>query len=465
MRSVLACLLLPLVAAAPAAAASRMPDSPTGRMAEALLELVTSESGAALAAFVGDRLSPSAPVDTLAELQTLQRECAGGEPTAVRKTGPTTAVLTLKLSGGRCEVDYGVEAEAPYRLVGLRLGVLKGGPPPADLDLGLPTGGDDAALAAAVGGKLEEMTAAGEFAGVVLLARGGEPFFHRAYGLADRAAGRANTVETRFDVGSITKLLTRVAIAQLAAAGKLELDATLLSVLPDYPNPDVAGRITVQQLLDHSSGLGDIFNSRWQEADRSRFRDPRDFFPLFADRPLEFDPGSRRAYSNAGFVVLGAVVEKLSGMSYFDYVAARILEPAGMNPDGFPVRDGSDPGVAVGYARSGSAGLEPNLGRLPIRGCPAGSSSHTAADLLALERALRAGRLLDPEWTGWVYTGQRGEGSPQSWSIGVAGGGPGVSAILEADAETTVVVLSNLDPPAAEQLGIALYRALSARQP
>lgn len=104
---------------------------------------------------------------------------------------------------------------------------------------------------------------------------------------------------------------------------------------------------------------------------------------------------------------------------------------------------------------------------LPIRGCPAGSSSHTAEDLLRLDRALRAGRLLDPEWTAWVYTGSRSasagarSGIPD-YTLGVAGGGPGVSAGFESDGATTAIVLSNIDPPRGEQLAIRLYRALNA---
>ncbi len=453
-------LALALVSSAPALIA-QMPDSPTGRMAGALLELAANPDDASLDLFVTERLAAAAPPEVTRSLHGLRRECAGGEMAGANKTGASSATLTLALPEGRCEVAFTIESEAPHGLIGLVINVMMGGPPEGGLDLDLPTG-DDVALGEVLDRQLKKLTADDEFSGVVLLARQGKPIFHRAYGYANRETGQLNTVETRFDIGSITKLITRIAIAQLAQAGELDLTATVSSVLPYYPNAEIGGRITVQQLLDHSSGLGDIFNERWEGVDKSKLLTPRDFFPVFSDQPLGFEPGSSRSYSNAGFIVLGAIIEAVSGESYTDYLARHIFAPAGMTASGFPLRDGSDTGLAVGYADEDGAGRRPNLGMLPIRGCPAGSSSHTAADLLTLERALRAGRLLDDRWTAWVYTESLEDaGSARDWTIGVAGGGPGVNAILEADDEITAVVVSNFDPPTASQLGRELYGALS----
>ena len=465
-RSFILSFSLPLVlasvlVASATALAAQMPDSPTGRMAGALLELAANPDDASLDLFVTERLAAAAPPEVTRSLHGLRRECAGGEMAGAKKTGASSATLTLALPDGRCEVAFTIEDEAPHGLLELAIDVAMGGAPQSELDLQLPSG-DDAALAEALDRQLKRLAADDEFSGVVLLARQGEPIFHRAYGYANRETGQLNTVDTRFDIGSITKLITRIAIAQLAQAGELDLAATVSSVLPDYPNAEIGGRISVQQLLDHSSGLGDIFNERWAGVDKSKLLTPRDFFPLFADQPLGFEPGSSRSYSNAGFIVLGAIVEAVSGQSYTDYLARHIFAPAGMNASGFPIRDGSDANLAVGYADEDGTGLRPNLGMLPIRGCPAGSSSHTAADLMTLEHALRDGRLLDDRWTGWVYTESlENPGSARNWTVGVAGGGPGVSAILEADNEVTAVVVSNFDPPAASQLGRELYDALN----
>ncbi len=160
----------------------------------------------------------------------------------------------------------------------------------------------------------------------------------------------------------------------------------------------------------------------------------------------------------------------VAGKPYFDTMDEQVFRPAGMTRSGFPVRDGANPDLAIGYTRGGPGGepgeasgpLEPNLGMLPIRGCPAGSSSHTAEDLLKLERALRGGKLLDPEWTAWVLGVDPG-GDVASAPIGIAGGGPGVSAGWESDGAVTAIVLANLDPPAGEGLAMDLYRALAGR--
>ena len=145
-------------------------------------------------------------------------------------------------------------------------------------------------------------------------------------------------------------------------------------------------------------------------------------------------------------------------MSYTDYLQEHIFDPAGMADSGFPLRDGSAPELAIGYTKQGRGGdgLQRNLGMLPIRGCPAGSSSHTAGDLLRFDRAVRSGKLLGPGWTRWFYTGSvpsaKDLEQPASYAggaIGIAGGGSGVNAMLESDGSETVIVLANLDPPIA----------------
>jgi len=562
-------------------AAAQMPDSPTGRMAGALLELAGAEDDAAVESFLVERVAPSASLDSVATaLRALRKECRGGEIRGAEKSRPTAAKIELVAGGATCSVDYEIEASAPHRLtdIGLQItvesggggsgdgghdalvkafaaafnsgdfdtmqkfyaenateaflsrrtekqdrelheklrgdmGTLQiqsvdiegpnsmrlgaraenlsdpvtfdfeleggkiqgfrvniGGPPQrgggSELALDLPAGADESAIIAALDRELGKLTDDDKFSGVVLVGRAGKPIFHRAYGMANREAGRANATDTRFDVGSITKLMTKVAVGQLAEAGKLSLDATLAEVLPDYPNQEIARRITIGQLLGHRSGLGDIFNDRWDSYPKDKLTSPSDFFPLFVDLPLQFEPGERQSYSNAGYIVLGAVVEAVSGEPYVKYLDKHVFRPAGMSRSGFPVRDGTSADLAVGYTREGASddSLRPNLGMLPIRGCPAGSSSHTAEDLWKLDRALRADKLLGPQWTDWVYGGTTPSGKavardrPASHAMGVAGGGPGVNAVLESDPELTVIVLSNLDPPAAQRLGGQLQR-------
>ena len=164
-----------------------------------------------------------------------------------------------------------------------------------------------AQIAAAV----DKAVAEDRFSGVVLLARDGTSIMSRAWGMADPAKGIANRPDTKFNLGSINKFFTHVAIGQLAAAGKLSLNDTIRKHLPDYPSP-AADKITIEQLLQHRSGLGDIFGPKFL-ASHASLRKLSDYLPLFVDKPLEFEPGSDQRYSNAGFVVLGLIIEKISG--------------------------------------------------------------------------------------------------------------------------------------------------------
>jgi CubicO group peptidase (beta-lactamase class C family) len=288
-------------------------------------------------------------------------------------------------------------------------------------------------LVTALAAHLDSLAAAGRFSGVVVLAKGDRRVFERAYGLADREARRANGLDTRFNLGSINKAFTATAIRQLAAAGKLSLDDRLIRHLPDYANRDVAERVTIGQLLEHSSGIGGNIFAAPPGGSRGDLRAIGDFLRLFAQEPLQFEPGTRRQYSNAGYIVLGAVIERLSGMTYYDYVRANVFQPAGMTETDSYARDSLPPNTATGYVDGVS-----NLETLPGRGSSAGGGYSTAADLLRFARAVREGRIA---------------GAPPG-GMGIAGGAPGINAILETGIAGgyDVVVLANLGPPAAEDV-------------
>jgi CubicO group peptidase (beta-lactamase class C family) len=165
------------------------------------------------------------------------------------------------------------------------------------------------------------------------------------------------------------------------------------------------------------------------------------------------------------------VVEAVSGIPYVEYMQKHIFEPAGMKESGFPARDGSRPELAIGYTSGGPHGApggeqKPNLGMLPLRGCPAGSSSHTVEDMLRFDRALRSGKLLGPGWTGWMFTNHvptpEERKAPVGYAdgaLGIAGGAPGVNAVLESSGRGAVIVLANLDPPIAGQVAGRLREA------
>jgi D-alanyl-D-alanine carboxypeptidase len=286
-------------------------------------------------------------------------------------------------------------------------------------------------LLAGLGPYLDELVKRDAFSGTVLVARNGEPVFFQSYGLANREAGIPNNNDTKYNLGSINKVFTQIALTQLQEQGKIDFDQTLRTYLPDYPS-DVADKITIRQIYEHRSGLGDIFGPAYDAADRSKLRSLKNYVPLFADKPLEFEPGTGKRYSNAGYIVLGLVIERLSGMSYYDYVRKNIFEPAGMKDTESWAVDDKVQNRATGYTKRGS-----NLSTLPARGSSAGGGYSTASDLLRFVQALHAGKLTR---------------KPPQGRAGWGGGAPGINAMLEDAGEWVIVVLSNYDPPAAQDV-------------
>jgi CubicO group peptidase (beta-lactamase class C family) len=290
----------------------------------------------------------------------------------------------------------------------------------------------------------------------VRLEHDGRVVLEQAWGEADRERHVAHTTATAFNLGSINKIFTRAVIARLAEMGKLDPADTLSKHLPDFPR-DKADRITIQQLLDMRSGLGDFFGPRYDAMDHSKLRTLRDWLPLFVDQPLEFEPGTSRRYSNAGYLVLGLVAEQLTGRSYYDLVREWVYAPAGMKDSESYALDARGPNVAFGYTRRGpgaapGAPLRRNDDWLPARGSSAGGGYSTAADLSRFVRALDAGRILAPATLAKFYGTATGPGGRVSVALGAAGGSPGCNGVLETRDGWTIIVLANLDPPAAESL-------------
>jgi CubicO group peptidase (beta-lactamase class C family) len=307
---------------------------------------------------------------------------------------------------------------------------------------------------------VDKAAAEDKFSGVVLVAKDGTPLLSHAWGMADPAKGIANRPDTKFNLGSINKIFTHVAIGQLAAAGKLSLSDTIAKHLPDLPVPS-ADKITIEQLLQHRSGLGDIFGPKFMDSHAS-IRKLSDYVPLFAGAPLQFEPGADQKYSNAGFVVLGLIVEKVSGQSYYDYIRDHITKPAGMTDTASYAVDENVPNRAIGLTKRGPDGPLParqnNINTLPARGSSAGGGYSTAADLLRFSQALLADKLLPKRWTDWMFSGKLD--GPGQRNIGVAGGSPGVNAVLEIEPPYTVIVMSNFDPPAAMEVGAEARKIL-----
>lgn len=328
----------------------------------------------------------------------------------------------------------------------------------------------DSAFVTMLREQLAAATANGQFSGAVLVIRDGGTVFEGAYGLADRERAIANTPLTQFRVGSMNKMLTAVAVLQLVEARKVRLDAPLRTYLPDYPNDEMASRVTLHHLLTHTGGTGDIFGPQFV-ANRLQLRNAEDYLRLYGTRSLRFEPGARWEYSNYGFMLLGAVIERVSGMSYDSYVATHILAPAAMTATGAAPEDSLVPGRSVGYMRQAGA-LVSNAPTLPYRGTPAGGWYSTVGDFARFAVALREHRLLDSTHTALLLRGKvaMGQGGLAQYAygfvdrvqagrrlVGHGGGAPGMNGELsfEPNGGYVVVVLSNFDPSAAT--GIEAY--------
>ena len=231
------------------------------------------------------------------------------------------------------------------------------------------------------------------FSGAILIAHRGTVVLDQAWGLADTATQIKNTTGTQFCLGSMNKMFTSVAILQFVAQGKLALDRPIATYWPDYPNRDLAARVTIHELLSHTGGTGDIFTPEY-EAHRLETRTLADYVRLFGNRAVQFQPGTRMEYSNYGFILLGRIIELVSHESYESYVREHVFLPAGMlHTDSRPESD-HVAGRAIGYTR-GPNGLMPNTSTMPWSGTSAGGGYSTVGDLLLFAEALQTGKLLD----------------------------------------------------------------------
>jgi CubicO group peptidase (beta-lactamase class C family) len=264
----------------------------------------------------------------------------------------------------------------------------------------------------------QELEQESKYSGVVLVTRGEDQLYSGAYGYASRAWKVPNTLETRFDTASITKLFTAVATAQCVDRGLFGLDTSAIGYL-GLEGTAISPAATVYHLLTHSSGIGDdceeedgeVYEELWQTKANYSVTETADFLPQFAHKPPNFAPGEGSRYCNCSFVLLGLMIEKATGLRYRDYVRQNVFARAGMTNTEFfrmdrvheNVAEGADPirdedGVITGWKK--------NIYGFPPVGSPDAGAHVTAADLDRFLRALQAGELLSPESTTAFLTPQ-----------------------------------------------------------
>lgn len=300
------------------------------------------------------------------------------------------------------------------------------------------------------------------FSGGVLVAHGNKILAEKTWGMADRAKGKPITRHTRFRMGSMNKMFTAVAALQLVSQGKLALDGTVGQYLPDYPNKEIAAKVTIRMLLTHSGGTGDFFGPEFDK-NRMKLRDNEDYMRFFGTRPPIFEPGSRERYSNYGFILLGHIVQVVSGENYYAYINRHVFTPAGMTRSGSLPEAEKVPDRAQGYMRQNGKWVS-NADTLPWRGMAAGGGYSTLEDMLKFVRALESGKLLPKTLvadavsshtkTNWYGYGFSIQGKDAERWYGHGGGAPGMNGQLRVypELDRVVVAFSNLDPGTANAM-------------
>ena len=265
-----------------------------------------------------------------------------------------------------------------------------------------------------VGRRLAALGAEGRFSGRVLVTQGDRTLLEHASGLADRGNARPVHAGTRFGLASLSKPFTAAAVLSCVRDGLLATGDRVVDVLPAERRPrTMAAQVTIHHLLTHTSGIGDYaeededlpgyvadYGSLWRDRPTYRMERPDDFLPMYADAVPAAEPGLGFHYSNAGYVLLGAVLEQVTGQPFVDVVTERVFGPAGMGDSGYFRFDDPVPDLAVGYLPSGRS----NVFSVPVVGSGDGGAFATAGDLDRFLRSIADGSLLGEELTGLMRT-------------------------------------------------------------
>jgi CubicO group peptidase (beta-lactamase class C family) len=457
-------------------AAEVLPDTPAGRRMEEILDLIDQADSETIKEYVSEEYTPgfrdALPIaQHVGVFRHIRAAFPGLVPVSlIESSGDVLKVLLQsEPSGLWLEIQLQVEKVPPYRIATMVVKPAKGPPQQGEAIAWQPEVTSLAELDPYLSDAEEDNT----FSGVVLIAEDETPIFYEAYGLADKNHGVSNSLDTKFNLGSINKIFTSIAAAQLMEQGRLGLDDPIGKYLHEFPK-ESATKVTIRDLLQMSSGWGDYWDNETYLATRFDLRTVADYMRFLKDVPLEFEPGSESIHSNTGYEVLGAVIEKITGQDYYDYIRENIYTPAGMTSSDSYERDAVVENMATGYTNMhpydeiGGGYLRTNTLMLSPRGTPAGGGYSIAEDMLKFATALKTYELLGSEYTGLLLNSFEDgeEGSEPRRSIAIAGGAPGVSAFLSMGLESkyTVIVLSNYDTPAAIEVGRMIRGVLAKQQ-
>jgi CubicO group peptidase (beta-lactamase class C family) len=454
-----------------------LPDSTIGTILREWFAAVNSGDSAQIRKFVDSRFSANAfryqrSADQYAAFfNKLYGQSGGLKIVTVFPHRPPQpiAVLAKSKRGGRyIRVLAGLDDAENGKLFGM--GAERARSPNAKKlgDIAEPMSESD--MIVAIERQLDGLAAEGDLSGVILIARDDRILIERAFGMADREAKIPNTLDTKFGIASVGKMFTAVAITQLAEAGKLSFDDTVEKVLPDYPNKDVGSRVTIKQLLTHSAGMGTFFESPGFVMGKE-FPNTTAEIEVYKDEKLFFEPGTRWRYSNAGYSLLGAIIERLSSKTYLEYIRENIFKPLGMRDTYTNSPGKAAPNSSVFYTQSDNdpLGLESYIADRNFAAAMAssfGGCCSTARNMFRFLRAYRTGQLLGPQMTDALFS-YKVNTSPketQRYAYGafetdfngeiVRGhsGGSRVDVRMLWNSGYTVIVMTNQFPPVASTI-------------
>lgn len=437
-------------------------DTAAGKQFAAWLDALNSGRREALQQFIATNFEPppnvTLPVERITNRHFGTYKITGGfVARKVANSSPEkiTVFLEAKRTGFWMTISMAVTATAPNKILGM--GFRNTEAPPELLPKEKLS---ENKIKNNLHNLITKLIESNQFSGVILVAKNGKPIYQRAVGEANRAWSIRNRIDTKFNVASIGKMFTAVAVAQLVEQGKLSYDDPLSKVLPDYPNKEMAQKITVHHLLTHTSGLKE--GIPLDNSFRRGFRTVKDYLPAAAIDTLRFEPGTKLEYGSYGYLLLGAIVERVSGEDYYSYVREHIFKPAGMiNTDNYEL-DAEPPNLATGYMDAAGNTRRSNVFLLPVKGLPFGLGYSTAEDLVKFNLALLNHKLLNSKsletvWSagkidynepdnkyGYGFIVKRYNGTR---IIGHGGGGFGITNKFDMYPELgyTVVILNNID--------------------
>ncbi|MEJ2616589.1 MAG: serine hydrolase [Ignavibacteriaceae bacterium] len=454
----------------------KFPDTPAGKKGQQILNLLNGEIKIEPKEFVKQHCSESFK-NSIPEnqwgglLKQLMSMSPEFELVKINKSDEHEIefVIQLKSNNMFMTVNTLVEKSSPNLISGMRFE--PGGSSQSAMKSQVkPVAGQTAENIKKIKDYLSKLSEQNRFSGSIIVAKQGKILLQETAGYANKRFKALNKPDTKFNLGSLNKSFTSVAILHLVEEGKVGVDDPIGKYLDYFPK-NIAEKVTIRQLLNMTSGWGDYWDNKYYLQHKDELRTVNQYMELIKDIPLDFEPGTRMQHSNTGFEVLGAVIEKVSKTDYFNYIREHIYKPAGMTNSDSYNRDSPVENLATGYTNdnvmdtNNSGWKWENTYMLSPRGTPAGGGYSTADDLLNYGIALRKGKLISRAYLNFMdnrFKGKLGDSSTPTRILRSAGGAPGVSTFFGRDRKNnfTIIVLSNYDHPLAIDVGNQIIKML-----